>query len=77
MDAIIVACITGGLSLLGVIFTNVMSNASMEHKLDKAQAVTATKLDNLTIEVRKHNNFAERIPVLEERINRIEKEINT
>ena len=77
MDAIVVACITGGLSLIGVIFTNIMSNANMEHKLDKAQAVTATKLDNLTLEVRKHNNFAEKIPAIEERLRILEQEVRT
>ena len=45
-----------------------LSDARLEAKLDKAQAVTDTKLDNLTEEVRKHNNFAQKIPVLEEQI---------
>ena len=56
-DTIIVALITGGLSLLDV-----------QAKLDKQQAVTDTKLDELTREVREHNNFARRVPVLEEQI---------
>ena len=77
MDAIIVALITGGLSLVGVIITNLASNSSMEHKLDKAQAVTATKLDALTNEVRKHNNFAEKIPAIEARLDILEKEVRT
>jgi len=40
----------------------------MEHQLDKKQAVTDTKIDELTREVREHNNFAQRIPVIEEQI---------
>lgn len=45
-----------------------LADARLEAKLDKAQAVTDTKLDNLAAEVRKHNNFAEKIPVLEEQM---------
>ena len=41
---------------------------SMDAKLDKRQAVTETKLEELTREVREHNNFAQRVPVLEEQI---------
>ena len=68
MDSIITACITGGLALLGVIITNVMSNRRVENQLQTAQAVTDTKIQMLTDEVRKHNNFAERVPVMEEQI---------
>ena len=57
MNEIIVALITGGVTLLGVLFSN-----------GKAQAVTDTKLEELTREVREHNNFAKRVPVLEEQI---------
>lgn len=71
-EAIIVAIITGGLSLIGSIVSNnrtVQSmDKSMDAKLDKQQAVTETKLEELTREVRAHNNFAQRIPVLEEQI---------
>ena len=62
------ALITGGLSLLGVIYSNNRTAQSMDAKLDKQQAVTETKLEELTREVRAHNNFAQRIPVLEEQI---------
>lgn len=68
MEAIITAIITGGLALVGVIITNVSSNRRIESKIEKNQAVTDTKVDELTREVRKHNNFAERVPVLEEKI---------
>lgn len=56
-ESIIVAIITGGLTLLGVIIAN-----------SKSQAVTETKLDELTREVREHNGFARRMPVVEEQI---------
>lgn len=67
-EAIIVAIITSGVSLLGVIFSNSTIAKNMDAKLDKQQAVTETKLEELTREVRAHNNFAQRIPVLEEQI---------
>lgn len=67
-EAIIVAIITGGLSLLGSIVSNNRTAQSMDAKLDKQQAVTETKLEELTREVRAHNNFAQRVPVLEEQI---------
>ncbi|MCI6569022.1 MAG: hypothetical protein MSF32_09030 [Dysosmobacter sp.] len=57
MNEIIVALITGGITLLGVLISN-----------GKAQAVTDTKLEELTREVREHNNFARRVPVVEEQI---------
>ena len=69
MDSnIIVAIIMGGLSLMGVIVTNSASNRKVEHKIETAQAVTDTKLEELTREVRTHNNFAQRVPVLEEQV---------
>ena len=71
-EAIIVAIITGGLSLIGSIVSNNRTAnrtaQSMDAKLDKQQAVTKTKLEELTREVRAHNNFAQRVPVLEEQI---------
>lgn len=68
MEGIIASLITGGLALLGVIITNVQSNKKIEHQLDKQQAITDTKLTELTREVRAHNNFAQRIPVIEEQV---------
>ena len=56
-EAIITAIITGGLTLLGVLVSN-----------SKSQAVMETKVDELTREVREHNNFAKRVPVVEEQI---------
>ena len=56
-ETIIVAIITGGLSLLGVIITSNKTTREVQAKLDKQQAVTDTKLEELTREVREHNNF--------------------
>ena len=68
MEVIVSTAITGVLSLLGVLFTNIASNRKIEHKLETQQAVTDTKIEELTREVRMHNNFAQRVPVLEEQI---------
>lgn len=68
MESIISAAITGALALAGIIITNVQSNRKIEQQLDKAQAVTDCKIDELTREVREHNNFARRMPVVEEQI---------
>lgn len=73
------------ISLIGVIITNnansikmtnelEKSNAKIQAELDKHNAVQDTKLDELTREVREHNNFAIRIPVLEQRVTALEKE---
>ena len=67
-DAIIVAIVSGGLSLIGVIVSNNHTAQSMDAKLDKQQAIMDTKLEELTREVRAHNNFAQRVPVMEEQI---------
>lgn len=68
MESIIVAIISGGLSLVGVMITNMRSNKNIENKLTTQQAVTDTKIEELTREVRIHNNFAQRVPVMEEQI---------
>lgn len=75
MESVIVAIITGGLSLVGVIVTNILSNKKIESEIIKNQAVTDTKLEELTREVREHNNFAIRIPVLEQRVSALEKKM--
>ena len=64
-DSILVALITGGLALAGVIVTSRQQAREIDHKLDKQQAVMETKLEVLTSEVREHNNFAKRVPILE------------
>ena len=72
MTEIIVSIITGVLTLVGVCVTAWASNrktgAEVSHKLETAQAVTDTKIEELTREVRTHNNFAQRVPVMEEQI---------
>lgn len=79
MESIIVAFITGGLALIGVMYTNSKSNdkmqAEMKAQFEKAQAVTDTKIEELTREVREHNNFAKRVPVLEQKVERNEHDI--
>ena len=69
-ESIIVALITGGLALLGTIITGNRNARELDHKLDKKQAVTDAKLEELTREVREHNNFAKRVPVLESKQER-------
>lgn len=68
MIEIAVAIITGGLAFLGVVITNNKNNRDIQAKLETAQAVTDCKIDELTREVREHNNFARRMPVVEEQI---------
>lgn len=62
VEQIVVALITAGLSLVGVMITNYFSNKSfgdkLTHQLEVAQAVTDTKIEELTREVREHNSFA-------------------
>lgn len=67
-EAITVALITGGLSMIGVIIASIAGNRRTEQKIQVAQAVTDTKIEELTREVRKHNGFAEKIPVIQEQI---------
>ena len=70
--SIIVPIITSVITLIGVCLTSYMSNKQatdkMTHKLEMNQAVTEERLSELTREVRLHNNFAQRIPIVEEQI---------
>lgn len=75
MEGIIASIITSVLALVGVIITNMKSNQVIENKLTVAQAVTDTKIDQLTEEVKKHNNFAARMPVVEEQIRVLNHEV--
>ena len=69
MNATVLASlITGLLSLAGVMLSNLLSDRRREHALRTAQAVTDEQLRQLTREVREHNNFARRMPVVEEQI---------
>lgn len=67
-SAVLSALITGLLSLLGVVVTCVASARRTEAKISTAQAVTDTMIEELTREVRMHNEFARRMPVVEEQI---------
>ena len=67
-EAIIVALITGGLSFAGVVITSLATAKKNETTMKVAQAVTDTKIEELTREVRLHNGFAEKIPVIQEQI---------
>ena len=79
MDGIVIALIGAGASIVvelivfaGIIFTNKKANekinTDIQHKLETSQAITNTKVDELTREVREHNGFARRMPVVEEQI---------
>ena len=76
MDAsIIVAIISGIITILGTLITVWAGLRASAQKAAIQQAITDTKLEELTREVRKHNDFADRIPVLEEKISVLEKEV--
>lgn len=72
MESIIVSIITGIITIITVIINTKASNREIQHKLETQQAVFETKLDSLTSEVREHNNFARRMPVVEEQIKVID-----
>ena len=74
-EAILVAVITGGLSLLGVIFTSMATTRKAEQAQAVAQAVTETKIDNLTQEVRQHNGFAQKIPLLQAECDNLKRRV--
>ena len=73
--AILAAIITGGLSLIGVILSNRAASSRMQAQLEKQQAVMDEKIEELTREVRAHNNFAQRVPVLEEKMKAADRRI--
>lgn len=82
MQEIIIACISaasaifvGIMTFAGVVVTNNKANSKFEKKFEIAQAVTDTKIEELTREVREHNNFAKRMPVVEAEIKMIHKRI--
>lgn len=75
-EAIVVALITGGLSLAGVVITCLATAKKTEKAAAVAQAVTETRLEELTREVREHNGFAQRMPVVEHEIRVINHRLN-
>ncbi len=74
-ESVLTALVTGGLSLLGVIVTNLAAAERTRESIRTAQAVTDTKLETLTSEVRRHNSFAEKIPRHEAQMREIERRI--
>ena len=75
-NEIIVAIITGLFTFAGVVVTNIVSNKKVQYQLHEQQKITDVKLEQLTEEVKKHNNFAERVPVIEEQIKVINHRID-
>ena len=76
-EAIVVALITGGLSLLGVVVTCLMTAKKSEKNAAVAQAVTETKIEDLTREVRAHNGFAEKIPVIQTKLDALGRRVDS
>lgn len=74
-EAVLVALITGGLSLVGVVITSLATSKKQEKAAAVAQAVMDTKIDALTREVREHNNFAQKMPVLQQEIRELERRV--
>lgn len=76
MTEILIALITSVGSIFAVILTNKSANNKMMQNMTTHQAVTDTKIEELTREVRAHNHFAERMPVVEEQIRVINHRID-
>lgn len=72
---VIIAVISGIATIVATVLTIIGSNRRTQNLMQINQAVTETRLDNLTEEVKKHNNFAERIPQIETRLDYMEKDI--
>ena len=70
-DAIVIALISSIVPLIGTVITVLFSYNKTDENLKINQAVTNTKIEELTREVRAHNNFAQRMPVVEEQIKTI------
>mgnify|MGYP002522848524 FL=1 len=75
-EGVIVAVITGLLTLVGTIITVVIGNNKSMAAMEKNQAVTDTKLDALTEEVKRHKSFAQRIPVIENQIQNLDNRVS-
>lgn len=73
---ILVAVITGGISLVGTIITVLAANKKTMEDFRVTQAVTTTKIEQLTEEVREHNNFARRLPVVESKLEDITRRVD-
>ena len=75
-DAIWAALIAAAASVVSNIILSRKNAAEIDHKLEIRQAVTDTKIEELTREVREHNNFARRMPVVEEQIRELNQTTN-
>lgn len=75
MTEILAAVITGILALMGTVITNLLTARKTDYSIRTSQAITDTKLEALTREVREHNSFARRIPVLEEQARSMERRL--
>lgn len=74
-DAVISALITGVLTLIGVVVSNLLASKKTEQTIAVNQAVTDTKIEELTREVREHNHFATRMPLLEHDIKDLQRRV--
>ena len=72
VESILTALIAGGLALIGTVITVAAASRKTEQHIKTHQAVTDEKISELTREVREHNNFARRMPVVEEKIKNID-----
>lgn len=75
LEHILPSLITGVLALIGIIFTNIMSNKQIEHKLEINQATMNVKLDSIAAQVEKHSEGIQQVPVLLEKIQNIERRL--
>lgn len=75
ISTLISAFIGGTVTLAGAIISNLSSGKAIENNLKINQAVTAEKIENLTLEVRKHNNFAERVPIIEHDVAQLKEDV--
>lgn len=76
MSAVWAAIITGICTLAGTVITVLATTSKTQKKIEVNQAVTKTQIEELTREVRLHNNFAQRMPVVEEKIESCERRLS-
>lgn len=74
-ESVLVAIITGSLSLVGVIITSLATSKKQEKTAAVSQAVTDTKIEALTREVREHNNFAQKMPALQQEVRDLDRRV--
>ncbi len=72
----VASILASGITLVGVFFKLKQSNNEIVHRLEMSQAVTDTKIEELTREVREHNNFAQRMPVVESKVEKVEQTVS-